>query len=316
MIGERTVDGLEALTLASPGEGEVEADFVPEAGMVCCSLRHRGEELLGQRGGLSAYVAERGTMGIPLLHPWANRLSERRFTVAGREVALEPPAAFSLDPNGLPIHGLLSAASGWRVERHAATEDGDLLAAAFDFGAREQLARAFPFPHQILLEARLAGATLTVATAVHAADQATVPISFGFHPYLQLPGVSRSDWEVEIPVTERLVLDHRMLPTGERGPVSPIQGKLGSRTFDDAYLAPRDSTPLVLFGGGRRIEVAFDAGYPYAQVYAPGDDEVIALEPMTAPTNALVTGGAELPLLAQGDVYRATFSITVTAAAS
>ena len=116
-------------------KGGLEAAFVPAAGMVGCSLRHRGEELLGQRGGLRAYVAERGTMGIPLLHPWANRVSERRFAVAGRDVALEPPAPFSVDPNGLPIHGLLSAARGWRVEQHAATEDGAVLAARFDFGA-------------------------------------------------------------------------------------------------------------------------------------------------------------------------------------
>ena len=32
---------------------------------------------------------------------------------------------------------------------------------------------------------------------------------------------------------------------------------------------------------------------------------------MTAPTDALVAGGAELPLLAPGDSYRAAFSITV-----
>ena len=31
-------------------------------------------------------------------------------------------------------------------------------------------------------------------------------------------------------------------------------------------------------------------GYPYAQVYAPDDDDVIAFEPMTAPTNTLVSG--------------------------
>jgi aldose 1-epimerase len=123
MIGARTVDGLEALTLASPGEGEVEAAFVPEAGMVCCSLRHGGEELLGQRGGLRVYVAERGTMGIPLLHPWANRLSERRFTVAGREVALEPPAQLSVDPNGLPSTACFprQAAGGWSDTRRPRT---------------------------------------------------------------------------------------------------------------------------------------------------------------------------------------------------
>ena len=72
-----------------------------------------------------------------------------------------------------------------------------------------------------------------------------------------------------------------------------------------------DSAPFVLAGGGRRIEVAFDASYPYAQVYAPDDDDVIALEPMTAPTNALVGGGAELPLVPPGESYRASFSVTV-----
>src|SRR3954464_3971533 len=101
------------ITLAS---GELEATFVPDAGMVGCSLRHRGEELLGQRGGLAAYVAERKTMGIPLLHPWANRLGRRRLRLAGRQVAIDPEAPpVRLDAGGLPMHGLLSAARGWRV---------------------------------------------------------------------------------------------------------------------------------------------------------------------------------------------------------
>ena len=48
---------------------KLEATFVPGAGMLCCSLRHRGEELLAQNAGVDVY-AERGkTMGIPLLYP-------------------------------------------------------------------------------------------------------------------------------------------------------------------------------------------------------------------------------------------------------
>src|SRR4051812_13007296 len=145
MTGARMIDGWEALTLAS---GDLEAGFVPEAGMVGCSLRHRGEELLGQRGGLAAYVSERKTMGIPLLYPWANRVGRRRFAVAGREVVIDPEATpLRLDGNGLPMHGLLSAARGWRVERH----EGALLAAAFDFAAQP----AFPFAHELRLEAVL-----------------------------------------------------------------------------------------------------------------------------------------------------------------
>src|SRR5207248_4346206 len=120
-IAERKVDGLDVIAIA----GDIEASFVPSAGMVGCSLLHGGEELLGQRGGLAHYVSHRSTMGIPLLHPWANRLSRARFALNGGEIALDSPTVpVSLDPNGLPIHGLLAGASGWRVERHEVLEQG------------------------------------------------------------------------------------------------------------------------------------------------------------------------------------------------
>src|SRR5215218_488606 len=162
MIRERTIDGFQAIALSAPEHG-IEAAFVPGAGMVGCSLTHRGEELLGQRGGLATYVANRSTMGIPLLHPWANRLGERRFHVAGREVDVDladPPA--STDPNGLPIHGLLAAAPGWNVSDRDSTDDGGTLAARFDFAADEGLMRAFPFPYELAIEVMLAGPALTI----------------------------------------------------------------------------------------------------------------------------------------------------------
>src|SRR6266480_7511798 len=114
MIGSRVVDGFHAPTLASAAAGGIEATFVPGAGMVGCSLRYRGEELLGQRRGVRAYVAERATMGIPLLYPWANRIARRRFSVAGRDVVIDPHSTpVRLDADGLPMHGLLTAADGW-----------------------------------------------------------------------------------------------------------------------------------------------------------------------------------------------------------
>jgi aldose 1-epimerase len=309
MIGERTVDGRSALTLASAGPAGVEAAFVPGAGMVGCSLRHRGDELLGLRRGLEAYVAQRMTMGIPLLYPWANRLARTRFPLAGRDVDLDsvsPP--LRMDGNGLPMHGLLAGAP-WRVERHEATAEGAALAARFEFAGA--FTEGFPFPHELALEAEVRGPVLTITTTVQASRGAPVPIAFGFHPYLRLPGVARGDWEIGVPVRERVRLDERMLPTGEREPVAVAAGALGTRTFDDAYVAPEDGAPFVLAGGGRRIELAFLAGFPYAQVFAPAEDDVVAFEPMTAPTNALVDAGPELRLLAPGDSYRAAFSVTV-----
>jgi aldose 1-epimerase len=311
MATPETVDGLTAPTLTS---GELEATFVPSAGMVGCSLRHHGEEVLGQRGGLRRYVTERGTMGIPLLYPFANRLASRRFPVAGREVVLEPGGApGTMDHNGLPMHGLLAADPGWVVRHEPASGAGASIVAVLDFAAREDLMNAYPFPHEVRLEASLAGSTLTITTTVTPTGDTAVPVSFGFHPYLRLPGVDRGAWEVSIPVRERLVLDERMLPTGAREPVRIPAGPLGTRTFDDAYVAPPADEPFVLQADGRRIEMAFDRCYRYAQVFAPAIDDVVAFEPMTAPTNALVDGGPELPVVAPGEFFRATFSVTVTA---
>jgi aldose 1-epimerase len=111
------------------------------------------------------------------------------------------------------MHGLLAGADGWEVECHESAGDGGVLAARFDFAAQPLLLKAFPFPHEIGFEAALTGAELGITITVRPSGDAAVPISFGFHPYLRLPGVERLVWEVAIPVRERLVLDQRMLPT-------------------------------------------------------------------------------------------------------
>src|SRR3954466_12056020 len=100
-VTEGALEGLPTSVLRAHAS-ELEAAFAPGAGMIGCSLRHRGEELLGQRGGLAKYAESGSSMGIPLLHPWANRLDGFDYTVEGRQV--------HLDPDGMPVrldeHGL------------------------------------------------------------------------------------------------------------------------------------------------------------------------------------------------------------------
>ena len=312
MVGERIEEGFAALTLEGEARGGLVAVFVPEAGMICCSLRHRGEELLGQRNGLRAYVDHLSTMGIPFLHPWANRLGGDRFELAGREVDLTLPGLhLKRDDAGLPMHGLLSAAPGWQVERHVEIDGGGLLAASFDFGAHPHLLEAFPFPHRTEIEATLVEGSLEIATSVTATGEVGVPIAFGFHPYLALPGVPRADWVLEAPVRERVVLDERGLPTGGREPVAIETGALGGRTYDDAFLAPSPGTAFALSGGSRRLELRMDCGYPFTQIFAPAETAAVAIEPMTAPTDALFTGGPELTFVPPGETFNSAFSIQI-----
>ena len=57
----------------------------------------------------------------------------------------------------------------------------------------------------------------------------------------------------------------------------------------------------------RRIELAFESGYAYAQVFAPAISDVICFEPMTAPADALRnTPTAVEP----GESFSARFSIS------
>ena len=110
-IEQHSFRGEPAITLRA---GELAATFVPDVGMTGVSLRYRGREHLALPGGLDALRAGR-TAGLPLLAPWGNRLAARRYRAAGVDVDLRG-LRLGTDDNGLPIHGLLVGAPGWRVD--------------------------------------------------------------------------------------------------------------------------------------------------------------------------------------------------------
>ena len=137
-----------------------------------------------------------------------------------------------------------------------------------------------------------------------------MPVSFGFHPYFQLPDLPRAQWRLSLPAMERLTLDQRGIPTGERSSFDGFDAPLGALHFDDGFVLREQPAALTLAGGGRRISVELLDGFGYAQVFAPKDGDYVALEPMTAPTNALVTGNG-LHVVEPGGAFRAAFRICV-----
>jgi aldose 1-epimerase len=284
--------------------GELEAAFAPEAGLVGCSLTHRGEELLGQRKGLEEYARSGSTFGIPFLHPWANRLGGFAYAVGGHEVELEGDSSLlRIEEHGLPIHGLRPSALQWDVEEHG---DGLRGTVEFDSGRLE----AFPYPHKLAVDVSLADDGLTIETTLTPTSASPVPIAFGYHPYLRVPGAPRAEWEVDMPVDRRLVLDENMIPTGEAEMPAFRSGVLEDRSLDDGYELPEHPRPFTVFAGGRTLGVEFVEGYTYAQAFAPLGHDLICFEPMTAPANALISHDG-LRLAPPGEPFHATFRITV-----
>ena len=310
---------LARLQIAS-ADGSTVAEFVPEAGMVCCSLRHRGEETLDARKGLEAYATHGSTMGIPLLYPWANRLGAYTYEAAGKRVTLPAdPVRIHQDGNGLPIHGVAPALMRWEpVAGNGHSKPAEtVLAARLEWSSPELLA-LFPFAHEVELEARAEHNALSIATTVRASAGERVPVSFGFHPYLRLAGADRSAWSIELPSGQHLVLDERQLPTGERRPLTQGPIPLADADLDDAVeVAGSDSivepagahSPrFVAAAPGRRIAVELVEGYRFGQVYSPRGSPFVCFEPMTAPGDALRSGGG-LAVLEPGDEHRALFRV-------
>jgi galactose mutarotase-like enzyme len=281
--------------------GGLAATFLPDLGMTGVSLRCGDREHLALPGGLAALRAG-STLGLPLLAPWANRLARRHYRAAGVDVDLQG-LPLGTDGNGLPIHGVLVGQPGWRIGRCAARADRASFRAALDVDTP-----AFPFPHRIELAVTARERRLTIDTTVVPTGRRAVPIAFGWHPYLRLPGTPRRRWRLRLPARTHLALDALGIPTGgeqtEGGAADPI----GGRTFDDLYRLGRQRE-LALVADDVAISMRAGAGYPYAQVWVPAGRPFAALEPMTSATNSLVDGTA--PVAEPGDAYSAAFDLTI-----
>ena len=291
--------------------GDLIAVFLPDSGMLGVSLCHRGEELLGRVDDIDAMAAAGSACGIPLLHPWANRLAGPDYAVTGQRVALDMASALlHPDGNGLPMHGVPWAKLAWEVT----AESSAMLAATLDWD-RAGLLDIFPFPHRLEMSVELRPIGLTIETVLTAGPSGPVPVSFGFHPYLQLPGLPRDQWHMRLPPMHRLALDARGIPTSAETAFAGLDDVLAGQQLDDGFRLDGDRldgdrAAFSIEGAGRRLTVELVEGYDHAQIFAPPGRDFVALEPMTAPANALISGQG-LRLVPAGGRFKAVFRIAV-----
>ena len=294
----------ECLFQGEPGiklvAGETEATFLPSVGMTGVSLRHRGNEYLDMPGGVEG-LRERSTAGLPLLAPWANRLSTWEYVVGDRHVDLSGSKLPTRDDHGLPIHGLILGSADWQIDGQRTSRGRATLDASIDVDMPE-----FPFRHRLSLTVSLGGDHLDVTTTLTPTGREDVPVSFGWHPYLRLAESPRSDWLLRLPARDHIALDQYGIPTGDVTYEKGENSSVANRTFDDLYKIRRGRR-LSIEMGELALEMDCGSGYEYFQVWVPPGREFLALEPMVAPTNALIDGTA--PMVSRGDTYSAQFRV-------
>ncbi|MBV9794205.1 MAG: aldose 1-epimerase family protein [Actinobacteria bacterium] len=239
-----------------------------------------------------------------LLAPWPNRVDHGQYEFGGAHYQLD----LSEPKNGNAIHGLTRWARWEPVQQEA---DRVLLR------HRPHGYTGYPFSVQVDAEYRLsAGGGLQVT--VSAANRGTRPAPYGTgqHPYFTAGSAPLEEWELELPAARWLPLDSRGIPTG---PAQDIGGTpcdfraphpIGDTVLDHALTGLNRAADgrvwAHLRAGGRQVSMWAGPGHGWLQVFTSDTlhgerhRKAVAVEPMTCPPNAFVTGD-DLIVLAPGE---------------
>ena len=248
--------------------------------------------------------------GIVLV-PWPNRVKDGTWEHDGtvRRLALTEPA------RGNAIHGLL------RYRPYELVEHSDVAVTQAASIAPEL---GYPFVLDTLVRHELGPDGLTVTHTIVNQGAEAAPVAVGAHPYPKIGDVPTGELTVAVAAETHLDVDDRLNVVGE----SPVDGtpfdlRAGRRVadleLDDGF------ADLPVVGGlvehvvsapdGRRVVLWGDEAFRYVQVYTSrtfttptASDVALAVEPMTAPANALNTGRG-LHWLAPGGSWSVSWGI-------
>jgi aldose 1-epimerase len=246
-----------------------------------------------------------------VLLPWPNRVDGGRWQWRDVDQQLAITEVKKNNAN----HGLVRWA-GWRLERESATTAV----------ARHVLHPQTGYPFRLNAELRYALTEdgLTVSSRVENGSDGPAPVGLGFHPYVRA-GVSQvDDCTLHVPAATRIEVSDRGTPLGR----VPVEGteydfrtgrRIGEQLLDTPYTDLERTgglTRVVLTGPDAEVTVWMDETFGYLQVFT-GDTVPqperrrygLAVEPMTCPANALVSGDG-LVVLEPGEVLEGTWGIT------
>lgn len=230
-------------------------------------------------------------MSGAVLAPWPNRVEGAVWRHAGRDLRLDVT-----EPDlGHANHGLVAHIAFDVVrERPGMLE----LAATVDAPA------GYPFRLEVRVRYRLRRAGVDVRIAVRNLGDEPAPIGLGAHPYLRVGDVPTDALRVRVDADAAYRLDAAHIPRGSF-PVTgtpwdlrrgrPVPDAPGHATLRRS--GNRAGRHVVVAPDGRAVELRAAAPFRWTQVYLAdalatddGPRLAIAIEPMTAPPNALRTG--------------------------
>ena len=246
-----------------------------------------------------------------VLAPWPNRIRDGIW-IDGEEtraLAITEPKLNNA------IHGLL---------RYTAYEIAEQSEASVLLRADVVPQTGYPYLLETSVRYTLVSDGVTAEHTIVNRSEDPAPVALGTHPFLTVSGADPKTLLLQVPAETFFETDDRLLPIGE----SPVAGgtdlrtsrRLGDLQLDTGFATLRRGEDRIVRStltapDGRVVTLWQGEGLDYLQAYTstgyPGQELVVALEPMSAPAEAF-NSGRGLRRLAPGETWSVAWGVTLT----
>jgi galactose mutarotase-like enzyme len=242
--------------------------IVPERGGLISGWRCAGEEVvyLDLERFLDPAQSVRG--GFPVLFPITGGLPDNRLIL--------PRGEFQLGQHGF------ARQQPWRLE---ALADG--RGVQLQLTDNEETLKSYPFSFLLTMDVRLAPGALEITTIVKNRSDATMPFSFGLHPYFNLSSLEG----VRLEGLPDQCLNH--LTMADAATADQLE-RLA--TGIDLLVQPTGPVRLVDEAAGTTLELQLTHPLDLVVLWTEPPRPMVCMEPWSAPRQALLSGDRKLEL--------------------
>ncbi|MBO9579061.1 MAG: aldose 1-epimerase family protein [Microbacteriaceae bacterium] len=254
-----------------------------------------------------------------VLSPWPNRVGDGRWSLDGEAQQL----AITEVDRRTSLHGLLRFAD---YEVRAQSPE------AVTLGAVVPPQLGWPLLLDTRVEYRVVPGALEVVHGVTNLSGRRAPYATGAHPFLRVGDAPVESLVVTLHASTYFDVDERLLPVAELPvdgthydlrdgvPVGDVGGRLDTAFGGVRHGADGEIARLTDPASGGTLSLHQDASWGYVQIFAPtsypdaagAGRHAIAIEPMTAPPDALRSGEA-LVWLEPGESWTGGWSLRYSA---
>jgi aldose 1-epimerase len=264
-----------------------------QSGAVTAQIAQVGASLRSLRiGGVDLVTAYPLDIPTPscsgvVLTPWPNRVRDGVWDDDGtpRQLAITEPKFHNAS------HGLLRFVA----------YDIDQTDSAATLSATVVPQTGYPYLIETSVTYLLTDDGIEVVHVLTNRSSEPAPVALGTHPFVMIGDVDTHDLVLRVPAATAFETDDRMLPTGTRPADAALRDgiRIGDTSLDTGFTdLARDADGLarttLTAPDGRRLTVWQGEGFDYVQVFTtdkyPGQELAVAIEPMTAPADALNSG--------------------------